>query len=197
MRRQQNPRKRVRAEKRGERPIRLGHIAADMSERDTQIQRDVGVDVGVGIDEEADSTAEDSNSGVTGRLRRMFGKVGSARALLVSLVLTVGGVLLIGGLLPFGMVSDALGIFVAAFLYGTLAGESRYVETGLAGGLVGGVWAFLGNLVLTLVGPGLPIVVVGALIGLRAGAVGHYSGRDLRKGFTQDLDGGSDAGRGP
>lgn len=196
MRRQHNPRKQLLAEKRGERPIRLGHIAADMSERDTQIQRDVGVDVSVGIDEEADSTAEDSG-GITGRLRRMFGRIGSARALLVSLVLTVGGVLLLGGLLPFGMVSDALGIFVAAFLYGTLAGDSRYVETSLAGGLVGGVWAFLGNLVLTLVGPGLPIVVVGALIGLLAGTVGHYFGRDLRKGLTQDLDADSGAGRGP
>jgi hypothetical protein len=168
-----------------------------MSERDSQIQRDVGVDVGVGIDEEADSSTDDGGSGITGWLRGKLGTLGSSRALIISLVLTVAGVVLLGGLLPFGMVSDALGIFVAAFLYGTLAGEQRYLETSLAGGIVGGVWAFLGNLVLTLVGPGVPIVVVGALVGLLASASGHYFGRDLRKGLTQDLDADSGPGRGP
>lgn len=158
-----------------------------MSERDSQIQRDVGVDVSVGIDDSADEAADDGG-GITGWLRRKLGSLGSSRALLVSVVLSLGGVLLLGGLLPLGIAGDALGIFVAAFLYGTVASERRYLEQGLAGGLVGGVWAFLGNLVLTLVGPGIPIVLVGALVGLLAGVSGHYFGRDLRAGLTQDLD---------
>jgi len=162
-----------------------------MSERDSQIQRDVGVDVSVGIDDAAEETADDG-SGIGGWLRSKLGTLGSTRGLIISLVLTVGGVLLLGGLLPLGMVGDALGIAVGAFLYGTLASESRYLEMSLAGGLVGGVWAFLGNLVLTLVGPGIPVVIVGALLGLLAAAVGHYFGRDLHKGLTQDLDAGSD-----
>lgn len=158
-----------------------------MSERESQIQRDVGVDVSAGIDDTAEETADDGG-GITGWLRNKLGTLGSARGLIISLVVTLGGVLLLGGLLPLGMVGDALGIGVGAFLYGILAGESRYLETSLAGGIVGGVWAFLGNLVLTLVGPGIPVVLVGALLGLLAAAVGHYFGRDLRNGLTRDLE---------
>jgi len=158
-----------------------------MSERDTQIQRDVGVDVDVGIDDSAEETT-DGGGGLRGWLRRKAGSLVSSRGLVISLVLTVLGVIVLGGLLPFGIVGDALGIFVAAFLYGVVAGESRYLELGLAGAAVGGAWAFLGNLVLTLVGPGLPIVLVGVLGGALGGVSGHYFGRDLREGLTQDLD---------
>jgi hypothetical protein len=160
-----------------------------MSERDTQIQRDVGVDVDVGIDDSTEETT-DRGGGVRGWLRSKAESVVSTRGLLVSLVLTTIGVVFLGGLipLPLGIVGDALGIFVAAFLYGLVAGESRYLELGLSGAAVGGAWALLGNLVLTLVGPGLPIVLVGVLGGALGGVSGHYFGRDLRKGLTQDLD---------
>ena len=155
-----------------------------MSERDTQIQKDVGVEVDVGIDDSAGSADDASSSW----LRSKLGSLGSSRSLVISLVLTVLGVVFLGGLLPLGIVGDAVGIFAVAFLYGTLAGDGRYVEMGLAGGVVGAAWAFLGNLVLTLVGPGLHIVVVGGLVGLLAGVSGHYFGRDLQAGLTKDLD---------
>ncbi|PSP19919.1 hypothetical protein BRC61_07950 [Halobacteriales archaeon QH_10_65_19] len=158
-----------------------------MSERESQIQRDVGVDVSAGIDDPTEEAADDGG-GISGWLRNKLGTLGSSRGLIVSLVLTLGGALLLGGLLPLGMVGNALGIFVAAFLYGTVASEHRYLEMSLAGGLVAGVWAFLGNLVLTLVGPGIPVVIVGALLGVLVAATGHYFGRDLRKGLTEDLD---------
>jgi hypothetical protein len=157
-----------------------------MSERDSQIQRDVGVDVSVGIDDREETT--DEGGGIGTWLRGKLGSLGSARGLVLSVVLALAGVFFVGGFLPFAIVGDALGIGLAGFLYGTVASESRYLEMALAGGLVAGVWALLGNLVLTLVGPGLPIVVVAGLIGLLAGTVGHYFGRDLRKGLTQDLD---------
>jgi hypothetical protein len=89
--------------------------------------------------------------------------------------------------LPFGIVGNLVGIFVAAFAYGTATSTRRYVEFGLSGGVIGGGMALLGNLALSLVGPGLPLVAVGFAAGALAGGLGHYFGRDLRDGLTRDL----------
>jgi hypothetical protein len=108
--------------------------------------------------------------------------------LFLSLVLTVIGVVVIGAIPLLGIVGELLGIFVAGFLYGTITGENRYVEHALSGALVGGGSALLGNLVLTLLGTGLPLVALGVIGGAIASTAGHYFGRDLRKGLTRDLE---------
>jgi membrane associated rhomboid family serine protease len=96
-------------------------------------------------------------------------------------------VFVLGSVFPFGMVGNLLGLFVAAFLYGTVAGDSHYLSIGLASGAAGGIASVLGNLTLTLLGPGIPIAAVGVVGGLFAGVLGHYFGRDLRDGLTRDV----------
>lgn len=161
-----------------------------MAERDRQIDREVDTDLDVDIPGETvdESPSEASRAARTrARIRKGAGKVISGRAFLLSLVLTLGGLVLIGGFLPLGTIGDLLGILVAAFLYGSVTDVNRYVELGLAGGLVGGGSALVGNLVLSLIGPGAPIVIFGAIAGGLAGVLGHYFGRDLRDGLTRDI----------
>jgi hypothetical protein len=156
-----------------------------MSERDTQVQRDVGVDVNVGIDE----SEESDEGGIGSWIRSKLGALGSTQGLVISMVLALGGAMA-GGLLPLGIVGNALGIFLGGFVYGMVAGEHHYLEFGLAAALIAALIAVFGNLVMTIAGPGIPIVLVGAGLGLVAGLVGHYFGRDLRAGLVRDIEGG-------
>ena len=142
-----------------------------------------------GVDTGIPSSADDD--GDTGRLGGRF----SAKALLVSLVAVAVGVG-VGGMIPIiGSIGSLAGVFVATFLLGALAGESRYLETGLAGGVVIGV-----NFALSLLtSVALPIGVdffqqyglafggLGVVIGAGLGLVGHYFGRDLRDGLTREI----------
>lgn len=157
-----------------------------MAERETQRTRDVDVDVDIPDDVIDDSTPAESQERDSG-FRERAKQILSPQSLLVALATIVGGVLLLGGLLPFGTVGTLFGIFVASFLYGTVTDSRRYAELGLSGGIVGGLTAILGNLTLTLLGPGVPIALVGAVGGLLAGVFGHYFGRDLRHGLTQEI----------
>jgi hypothetical protein len=157
-----------------------------MSERDTQVQRDVGVDVGVGIDESEEETNE---GGIGAWIRSKLGALGSTGGLVVSTVLALGGAMA-GGLLPLGIIGNALGIFLGGFVYGVVASDHHYVEFGFAATLIAALIAVFGNLVMTIAGPGIPIVLVGAGIGLVAGLVGHYFGRDLRAGLVRDIGSG-------
>lgn len=159
-----------------------------MSERDTQIQRDVAVDVDTGLGSEEDGESGESGSRVQSFLSRTVGSVISTQSLLISLVLTIVGVIVVGAVPLLGVVGELLGIFVAAFLYGTVSSESRYLEHALVGALVGGGSALIGNLVITLLGAGLPFVAMGVVGGVLAGTGGHFFGRDLRKGLTKDLE---------
>ncbi|WP_340100959.1 hypothetical protein [Salinibaculum salinum] len=169
-----------------------------MAEGERQLDRDAELDEEIDLDEEFDldidavtslddAPAETESAGVATRLRSRAGDVVSSRALVVSVVLTLVGALAVGGVLPFGIVGNLVGIFVAAFAYGTATSTRRYVELGLSGGIIGGGMALLGNLALSLVGPGLPLVAVGFAAGALAGGLGHYFGRDLRDGLTRDL----------
>jgi len=159
-----------------------------MSERDTQLQRDVTVDVDTGLDSDDEGRSEQSGGRVQSFLSRTVGSVVSTQSLLISLVLTIVGVMVLGAIPLLGVVGKLLGIFAAGFLYGAVSGESRYVEHALVGALVGGGSALLGNLVITLMGAGLPLVALGVLGGVLAGTVGHYFGRDLRSGLTRDIE---------
>ena len=125
-------------------------------------------------------------AGESGTVRATLGRVFSVRAFLAALVATGAGAFLGSGVPLLGGVGAVVGVALAGFLLGLLS-EAHYVETALAGGLVGGAAVVLNYLVVTLVaGPWLP--VVGGVAGVLAGAIGHYFGRDLRNGFTRELD---------
>ncbi len=163
-----------------------------MAEKERQLDRDTQVDEELDLDIDAvnsldDAPAETDSAGLGSRLLSRAKNILSSRALVLSAVLTLVGALAVGGLLPFGIVGNLVGIFVAAFAYGTATSTHRYVELGLSGGVIAGGMALLGNLALSLVGPGLPLVAVGFVAGVLAGGLGHYFGRDLRDGLTRDL----------
>jgi len=142
-----------------------------------------------GVDTDIPSSAGDDDS--SGRLGGRF----SAKALLVSLVAVAIGVG-VGGAIPIvGGITSLAGVAAATFVLGILAGESRYLETGLAGGVVVGA-----NFALSLLtSAALPIGIdffqqyglafggVGVAVGAGLGLVGHYFGRDLRDGLTREI----------
>jgi len=142
-----------------------------------------------GVDTEIPSSADDD--GGSGRLGGRF----SAKALLVSLVAVVIGVA-VGGAIPIvGGITSLAGVAGATFVLGVLAGESRYLETGLAGGVVVGV-NFALSLLTSAVLPigidffqqyGLAFGGLGLVLGAGLGLVGHYFGRDLRDGLTREI----------
>ena len=171
-----------------------------MAEREEQLDRErdaidvSGVDIpddgdfGVDIPDDAldETTSQEEDSG--GLRQYASSRIGlSKRGLAVSAVVALVGVLGLGALFPFGMIGNLLGLFVAAFLYGTVAGDSQYLSLGLTSAGVSGLAALLGNLTLTLLGPGIPIAAVGAVGGFVAGVLGHYFGRDLRDGLTREI----------
>jgi len=141
------------------------------------------------VDTDIPSSADDDDS--SGRLGGRF----SAKALLVSLLAVAVGVG-VGGAIPLvGGITSLAGVAAATFVLGILAGESRYLETGLAGGVVVGA-----NFALSLLtSAALPIGIdffqqyglafggVGVVVGVGLGLAGHYFGRDLRDGLTREI----------
>jgi len=132
---------------------------------------------------------ESSSSGASSSLR---GKVGSTATSLFSLkffgVALVGmavGLFVVGGFIPF--FGSIVGMAVAAFALGLASSQHRIVETAAAGLVVSGVASLLHHLVLTALGIGVPLVVLGAVVGLVVGGAGAYFGHDLRKGLTEPL----------
>jgi len=141
------------------------------------------------------STDETSSSGLRSRLPTPSGTLFSPRRFLIALALAVGG-LVVGGAVPFvGIVTRYVGLFAATFGYGLVRSDSAYTEVSLAGAVAAAVTLLLGTLstggfVLgaDLVGRyGITLTGVGVGIGLLVALVGHYFGRDLRKGLTQDI----------
>jgi hypothetical protein len=159
-----------------------------MSERDTQISRDVSVDVESGLEDSVGTPeSEQSSGGVRSRLRERADSLVSARSVVIALVLMLASTFVFGAIPLLGMFGELLGIVVAGFVYGLGTDARRYFELALAGALAGGGSVLLGNFLIALLGSGLTIVGFGAVGGAVAGIVGHYFGRDLRHGLTQDL----------
>jgi len=114
-------------------------------------------------------------------------------------LVTVGVGMFVGGLIPLigGTIGTAGGVFLAAFLLGLVVSTRRYVETGIAGAAAGATSAvtsvlgvgFLPIGIDYLSQWGLPLVAVGGGVGLVLALLGHYFGRDLRAGLTEDIDG--------
>jgi hypothetical protein len=167
-------------------------------------------DARLGLDDEPATGTEPSpppssdtgDSGITGRLRtavrapfsalssRLTAPVEglfSLRAFLLLSVASVAGMLLAGMALPFGSIGGLLGVASVAFGTGLMSGRRRYVEVSASGALASGISWLFGNLVLTAVGPGVPLVAVGVGFGALAALLGHYFGRDLRAGLTGDV----------
>ena len=123
---------------------------------------------------------------------RGFRKYFDPKSAGVSGVLLLAGALL-GGVVPIpfvGGLTRLLAVGAAAFLHGTTAKDSRYAETLVASGVVGAGLAVLTNPLLTFTGVGLPLVAVSTVATMFVALVGHYFGRDLRAGLTQDIGGG-------
>jgi len=137
----------------------------------------------------AESVGDSGRIGVSGR---WF----SAKAFGLALVTVAVGVF-VGGLIPLigGTIGTAGGVFLAAFLLGLVFSTRRYVETGIAGGTAGAASAvtsvlgvgFLPIGIDYLSQWGLPLVAVGGGVGLVLALLGHYFGRDLRAGLSQDI----------
>lgn len=158
-----------------------------MTRGETQLDRDVDLDVDVVEDPVPESSDDADGHQTRERVRAGVGRVVSGRALVLAVLAVTGGAVLVGGSLPLGLVGTLLGIFLAAFVYGTLTDASRYVELCVSGGVVAGALALVGNLALSLLGPGVPLVALGFVAGVVAGGLGHYFGRDLRAGLTREL----------
>lgn len=137
---------------------------------------------------ERSTSTERAGRGRTGGLRERADEAFSPRAFLVALVLSTVG-LAVGGIVPLiGFLGGAIGIFGAAFALGVGSGEHRYVEAALAGGAVLGVSTFLNYLAFAaFAGAGFAPALLGVGAGLVLGLVGHYFGRDLRSGLTQEI----------
>lgn len=158
-----------------------------MAERDRQLQRDVEAGVESGTFDEPAPDEATTGDQVRTRIRKGAGKIVTVRGLVVSLVVVTTTVLLADQILPLGGVGTVLGIATGAFLYGVGSDVRHYVALALAGAVAGGASALLGNLVLSLVGAGVPMAALGAGAGALAAVVGHYFGRDLRDGLTRDI----------
>jgi hypothetical protein len=142
---------------------------------------------------QADAAASRTASSASGRGR--LGRLFSVRTFLLALALSIVAVV-VGGAVPLvGFLGRLVGLFVVAFAVGLLAPDRHYLEVGLAGALASG----LGFVVATLTSAFFPFAVrllseygvaiagAGAGVGALAALVGHYFGRDLRAGVTQEL----------
>jgi hypothetical protein len=151
---------------------------------DADVESDTGIDLGLsktengidGGDTGTDTTETDDTGGYL-----------SLRALIVSVV-AIGGGMTLGGLIPLIPYTGLLGIPLGAFVHGLLDSRNRYVETSIAGGALSGI-AVTASLLPQLVAGlnGARLFAVSAAIGLVVAVLGHYFGRDLRAGITQDL----------
>ncbi|RLM76040.1 hypothetical protein [Halorubrum sp. Atlit-26R] len=141
------------------------------------------------------SAGSAESAGGSGRIG-VSGRWFSGKAFALALVTVAVGVF-VGGLIPIigGTIGTAGGVFLAAFLLGLVLSTRRYVETGIAGGAAGAASAvtsvlgvgFLPIGIDYLSQWGLPLVAVGGGVGLVLALLGHYFGRDLRAGLSQDI----------
>lgn len=142
-----------------------------------------------GVD--ADRVSGEADDDAAGRLDGLF----SLKAFALAVGLVVLGVV-VGGAIPLvGSIGSLVGVFLAAFLLGSIVSQSRYLEIGLAGGGVVGV-TFALSLLTSVALPigldffqqyGLAFGAVGAGLGALLAVLGHYFGRDLRTGLTREI----------
>jgi hypothetical protein len=151
------------------------------------------------IDEVAGNRTVDGRTTETasadGSLTSRLGDLFSLKAFLLSVAVLGIGVVG-GGAVPLvGTVGSLGGLFLAAFGIGLVTSKRRYLEIAVAGGGIVGLNFGL-SLLSTGVLPvgfryvqeyGLAFAGIGVGIGALLGLVGHYFGRDLRDGVTQEI----------
>jgi putative effector of murein hydrolase LrgA (UPF0299 family) len=151
-------------------------------------------------EESAGRRTQDSGGRLAG-VKRRAGGVFSPKAFLVSLVAALLGMFVLGGAvavipIPYlPSIAGLVGLFLAAFALGAARSRRQYVEMTLAGALTtAGVFTFntLTNFFLpigvdVLQEWGFAIATAGAILGGVTALAGHYFGRDLRNGLTQEL----------
>jgi len=143
------------------------------------------------------SAGSAESAGGSGRIG-VSGRWFSAKSFAVALAAVALGVVA-GGAIPLigGTIGSAAGVFIAAFLVGLVFSSRTYVETGVAGAAAGAASAvtsvlgigFLPIGIDYLQQWGLPLLAVGGGAGLVLALLGHYFGRDLRTGLTEDIGG--------
>jgi len=124
-------------------------------------------------------SAVDSDGGVRARIGRYF----SSRWFLGALVTMVlfAGV----GRTFVPIAGGPVGLAAGAFLVGLLSGERRYLETVVAGVVLGGLAAVAGSVTIAFAtGTLLRVAAIGGGGGLVVSLVGYYFGRDLRGGLV-------------
>lgn len=179
------------------------------------VDADVGLDDGeLGVDVDtltggvggestsADRTADDRESSADsgpGLLSRLTPSVSrpklspslpSLRSFLLALVLVVGG-MLVGSAVPLiGSITGLVGLFAGSFVLGLGSGKRRYFPAAVAGAAAAvGATALQGVLTLAFIQSigAAPTAALGATTGVIVAVIGHYFGRDLRAGLTQDV----------
>ena len=148
---------------------------------------DIGAEFEVGLDEGESGTEPSRKAGLRRRAGRRAKQLFSPRAFVAALLLSVGGLVAVGAMVPLPG-AGLLGIFVATFLFGLISERRRYLEATVAGGATFGAGALVGHAVIeALSGVGPLLAAVAAGVGALVGAVGNYFGRDLRDGLTRDI----------
>ena len=155
--------------------------------RERTAESEVGTEFEVGLGEEASETEPAGEAGLRQRVGTRAKQVFSPRAFVAALLLSVGGLVAVGTVVPLPG-AGLLGIFVATFLFGLVSERRRYLETTVAGGLAFAASALVGYVVITALGGiGAPLAAVASGVGALVGAVGNYFGRDLRDGLTREI----------
>jgi hypothetical protein len=136
-------------------------------------------------------SSDDDANGRLGGLRRRFATLFSIKTFLLALALSLAGLFLGGAVPVIGLAGRFVGVALAGFAVGLVAGRRRYAEVGLAGAVTAGlgfVASALGTVLIPMVADyGVEIAGLGATAGLVAALLGHYFGRDLRAGLTREL----------
>lgn len=149
------------------------------------------------LEEETETTSRSSSDTATStgptrreRARERAVDVFSPKKFLAALLFMAGG-LVLGSAIPLIPGTGFLGVAVAAFAYGLVTSDRRYLEAGTAGAVVSALGFLLFNLgtftvgFLNGLGPEVALAVGG--FGFLAGLLGNYFGRDLRSGLTADI----------
>ena len=183
-----------------ERPIPLAPHVSGMSRDRTRTRErsgssvadgDAATDFDVGLGEESGGEsrrpADEEDGGLRDRAASRAATVFSPRHFLFALALSGGGMIAANAFVPLPG-SGLLGVFLAAFVFGLVLEQRRYLEAVAAGGLVAGVSFLFDFLVFTFLGGlGVAPALLGAALGAVVGLAGTYFGRDLREGLTREV----------
>ncbi|MEM4782033.1 MAG: hypothetical protein QXG03_10805 [Halalkalicoccus sp.] len=118
-------------------------------------------------------------------VRERAGTLFSPTRFVLALALVLAGTLVGGATIP--LAGGLVGAFLGAFLLGAASETRPMAEAGAAGAAVLGLSTMFDYLVWVVVGSGLTIAALGALVGFVVCALGAYFGSDLRDGLTSEL----------